>query len=216
MYVFFSHFCHNYHHNYHCNLHYQHQIFLVIRAKRRFWSKKKEDQVARIGVRGQCPKENVFSVDVFPYEDTYQYFPLIHIFFGLFVFSTDGNLTCCKLFFKHVRLFSPSISRHLAPLWTASGEEYWSKPDFSAHWITLNYLPVFCTLSDNLFNACTLSQDDAFWFQAFLSIFYSRILFSVVPMVCKQEGSSACSIYPSRSEQAQFVSMQYTDVYLSL
>ena len=120
-----------------------------------------------------------------------------------------------QTFFRHVRLFFLSISRHSAPLWTASGEEYWSKPDFSAHWITLNYLPVFCTLSDNLFNACTLSQDDTFCFLAFLSIFNSRILFCIVLMVSSQEGSSTCSIYPSRSEQAQFVSMQYTDVCTS-
>ena len=112
-----------------------------------------------------------------------------------------------KYIFGRMCRFFPSISRHSAPLWTASGEEYWSKPDFSAHWITLNYLPVFCTLSDNLFNACTLSQDDTFCFQAFLSIVNSRILFSVVLMVSRQEGSSACSIYPSRSKQAQFVSM---------
>ena len=39
--MFFSHFCNNYHHNYHCNLHYKYQIFLVIRAKRRFWRPKK-------------------------------------------------------------------------------------------------------------------------------------------------------------------------------
>ena len=95
---------------------------------------------------------------------------------------SDGTLIYCKYIFGHVCIFFPSISRHSAPLWTASGEEYWSKPDFSAHWITLNYLPVFCTLSDNLFNACTLSQDDTFCFRAFLSIFNSRILFSIVLM----------------------------------
>ena len=84
--MFFSHFCHNhhqnyqnYHHNYHCNHHYHHQKKIsVIRAKRRFWRPKKEDQVARIGVRGggfrwfgQCPKENVFfllmSSLIFPF-----------------------------------------------------------------------------------------------------------------------------------------------------
>ena len=46
----------------------------VIPAKRCFWRPKKEDQVARIGVRGggfrgfgQCPKENVFFfIEAFP------------------------------------------------------------------------------------------------------------------------------------------------------
>ena len=57
--MFFSHFCHNYHqnyhnyhHNYHCNLHYQHQIFFRSYAQNVVFDVKKEDQVARIGVRG--------------------------------------------------------------------------------------------------------------------------------------------------------------------
>ena len=58
--MFFSHFCnnyhqnyHNYHHNYHCKLHYQHQIFFRSYAQNVVFDVKKEDQVARIGVRGR-------------------------------------------------------------------------------------------------------------------------------------------------------------------
>ena len=36
---------------------------------------------------------------------------------------------------------------------------------FYLHWITLNYLPIFCTQSDNLFN--TVSRDDHFCIQLY-------------------------------------------------
>ena len=39
---------------------------------------------------------------------------------------------------------------------------------FYLHWITLNYLPIFCTQSDNLFN--TVSRDDHFFYPT-LSLF---------------------------------------------
>ena len=79
MYVFWSFFHHNhqnYHHyyqNYHCNYHYHHWYFFpVIRVKRCFDVRKKEDQVARIGGWGVLliwampESKRLFFTDPFP------------------------------------------------------------------------------------------------------------------------------------------------------
>ena len=79
--MFFGHFFHhnhqnyhNYYQNYHCNYHYHHWYFFpVIRVKRRFDVRKKEDQVARIGgwwggslIWAMPESKRLFYLDAFP------------------------------------------------------------------------------------------------------------------------------------------------------
>ena len=87
MYVFWSFFYHNlqnYHHhyhNYHCNYHYHHwYLFPVIRVKRRFCARKKEDQVAQIGGKGGGggERELIWAMPVSKHSFFWEFFPYLH------------------------------------------------------------------------------------------------------------------------------------------